>query len=129
MLDERPRVLAEVALDGARAAVGTSRSPRSTTIAIEPMSSGMPTSANSKYPNAPTPASSAASDTTTFTGDAREHEQAAGVGREGERHQELGRGALRPDGHEDDHGKQRRDRAVRRDQRRQPGAGEHRQHE
>ena len=47
---------------------GSSRSPASTTIAIVPITSGAPTSANAKKPNDPTPASPAASDTITFTG-------------------------------------------------------------
>ena len=38
-------------------------------MAIVPATSGMPTSANSKKPKLPTPASSAAPDTITFTGD------------------------------------------------------------
>ena len=47
---------------------GRSRSPSSATIAIVPTTSGTPTSANSKKPKRPTPASAPASDTTTFTG-------------------------------------------------------------
>ncbi len=48
---------------------GSSRSPKSTTIAIVPIRRGTPTRANSKNPNRPTPASSAASETITLTGD------------------------------------------------------------
>ena len=48
---------------------GNRRSPKRTTIAIVPARSGSPTSANSKNPNRPTPASSAYSETITFTGD------------------------------------------------------------
>ena len=47
---------------------GNRRSPNSATIAIVPITSGTPTSANSKNPKRPTPASAAASDTITFTG-------------------------------------------------------------
>ena len=48
---------------------GRSRSPKSTTIAIDPTRSGMPATANEKNPNRPTPASSPYSDTITFTGE------------------------------------------------------------
>ena len=41
----------------------------STTIAIVPIRRGTPTRANSRKPNRPTPASSAASETITLTGD------------------------------------------------------------
>ena len=48
---------------------GSRRSPKRTMIAIVPTRSGIPTSANSKKPIAPTPASFAASETITLTGD------------------------------------------------------------
>ena len=47
---------------------GSSRSPKSTTIAIVPATSGMPTSANSKNPNVSTPAFFAEAFTITLTG-------------------------------------------------------------
>ena len=47
---------------------GNSRWPNRMMIAIVPASSGTPTSANSKKPKPPTPASIAASETSTFTG-------------------------------------------------------------
>ncbi len=48
---------------------GSRRSPSRTTIATVPATSGTPTSANAKKPNAPPPASRAASETITLTGD------------------------------------------------------------
>ncbi len=47
---------------------GSSRCPNSTTIRIVPITKGMPATANEKNPNGGSPASVAASDTSTFTG-------------------------------------------------------------
>ena len=78
----------------ARRPVGSSRSPKSTTIAIVPATSGTPTSANAKKPKLPDARRRPRrSETITLTGEPGEREQRPGMRGERERHQQLGRRA------------------------------------
>ena len=62
-------MLAEVAARSVATRCGSSRSPTSTTMAIVPSSSGTPAIVNSKNPNSSEPASVAASENRTLTGE------------------------------------------------------------
>ena len=128
LLDERPGEGAEVPRDRARpsgpAAAARRRGRRSRSCR---RAAGCPTSANSKKPNLPTPASSADSETITLTGEPGEREQRAGMSPERERHQDLGRRHAQPDRHHGDDGQQGGDGAVDADQRRQHGDEQHHQ--
>ena len=94
LLDQRARVAAEVAArSSAGARSGSSRSPKSTTIAIMPSDSGRPTSANSKNPKCPTPASSRRLGDDHVDRRPGQRQQRAGVRAERQRQQQLRRRA------------------------------------
>ena len=104
---------------------GSRRWPSSRMIAMVPSSSGTPTQANSKKPNGAWPASTAASDTRTFTGVPVSASSEPACAGEHQRHQQLRRRPAEPDGHDHDHRQEGGDRAVDADQRGEHGDQQH----
>ena len=107
--------------------VGGSRSPKRTTIAIVPASSGMPDERELEEPEPPHPRVSRVPGDDDVDRRPGEGEQRPGMSSERERHEDLGRRHVEADGHHGDDGQKRGDGAVHADQRCEHGHEQHHQ--
>ena len=98
-------------------------------MAMVPTVSGMPTTANSKKPKGCSPAATAASDTMTLIGVPVRASRDPALPGEGQWHHPATRRPTGAHREHHDHGEQRGDRAVERDQRRHDGAEQEHENE
>ena len=129
VLDERPGVAAEVARDRPRTALRQQPRPEQHDDQDRPDDERDTDERELEEAEAPDPGVGGVVRDDHVDGRAGEREQRARVRGEGDRHQQLRRRAPEPNGHQDDHGGQRRDGGVDGDERRDEGDDRHRQHD